>query len=159
MPAAPDLAAVEARLDAVLAPYRVPPRAGDHLQPAHAPAPGREGPRVVRVRQAGIDARRLLPDADGHLARPARRAARPALLAARSGKSVFTFRSVDEAVLADLEALVARAYTRYAAGPGLGGPVPEFSRHPGTCPSGRRRRRAPCLSCLRDEQEGRRRGR
>lgn len=37
----------------------------------------------------------------------------PALLRLRTGKSVFNVRSVDETVLADLEALVARAHAAY----------------------------------------------
>ena len=50
-----------------------PPRARDDLQHPDAAAAGREGPRLVRVREAGVEARQLLPDADRDLARPARR--------------------------------------------------------------------------------------
>jgi hypothetical protein len=39
----------------------------------------------------------------------------PELLAARTGKSTFTFRSLDEELARDLEALVARSYDRYVA--------------------------------------------
>ena len=54
-------------------------RTADRLEPAtiyNLPTlrrPGREGPRLVRVREAGLEARQLLPAADRDLARPARR--------------------------------------------------------------------------------------
>ncbi len=116
MPAAPDLAAVQARLDAVLAPYR------SRLEPGtiyNLPTLRRPGAKAHEwfafVKPATTHVGFFLmpmvtwPDLLAGCS--------AALLAARSGKSVFTFRSVDEAVIADLEALVARAYARYVAGP------------------------------------------
>ena len=50
-----------------------PARARHDLQHPDPAAAGREGPRLVRVREAGLEARQLLPDADRDLARPARR--------------------------------------------------------------------------------------
>ena len=71
-----DLAAVEARLQRILDPYR------DRLEPATIYSiptlrrAGREGARLVRVREAGLEARQLLPDADRDLARRCSTAAR-----------------------------------------------------------------------------------
>ena len=50
-----------------------PPRVGHDLQHPDPAAHRREGTRLVRVREARVEARQLLPDADGDLARPARR--------------------------------------------------------------------------------------
>jgi hypothetical protein len=42
----------------------------------------------------------------------------PDLLKRKTGASLFTFATIDEAQLAELEALVGRAYVRYSAVPG-----------------------------------------
>jgi hypothetical protein len=115
-PPAPEvLAAVEARLRAILAPY--------------------EG-RLAWATTYGIAALRR-PGANAHqwfaFVKPASRhvgffllpvvdhprlldGLSPALAARHTGKSTFTFSTLDDGVLAELEALVARAYEVYVAG-------------------------------------------
>jgi hypothetical protein len=111
---APDLAGVHARLDRILDPYR------DLLEPATIyglPTIRRPGAKAhdwfAFVKPASMHVSLFLmpmvtwPDLlDG---------TSPALRKARQAKSAFSFSTVDEAVMADLEALVARAYERYVA--------------------------------------------
>ncbi len=113
-PAAPEqLAAVEARLRAILVPYEdrlewgtvygnpMLRRAGANAHQWFAfvkPASKHVGFYLLPMH--------TWPDlADG---------LSPALAKRRTGKSAFTFPSLDEDLAAELEALVARAYERYA---------------------------------------------
>ncbi len=110
-----DLAAVEARLEQILDPYR------DRLESAtiyNIPTLRRTGAKAhdwfAFVKPASKHVSFFLmpmvtwPDLlDG---------CSPALLARRQAKTAFAFPAVDEALFADLEALVARAYERYVAG-------------------------------------------
>lgn len=109
---AADLAAVEARLDAILEPYRA------KLEPATIyglPTLRRPGARAhdwfAFVKPAARHVSFFLmpmvtwPDLlDG---------CSPELLARRKALSAFNFAAVDEPLFAELEALVARAYERY----------------------------------------------
>ena len=117
---AEDLAELEARLERVLDPYR------DRLELATI---------------YGISTLRR-PDASAHqwfaFVRSAKRhvglyllpvhtwpdlleGLSPELVRHLSGKATFTFKTIDEALLAELDALVARAFERYvAAGPARG---------------------------------------
>lgn len=114
-PATPEvLEAIEARLNAILDPYR---------------------PRLETASIYGIPTLRR-PGAGAHdwfaFVKPAtrhvsffllpvhtypdlREALSPALAKRLTGASVFTFKAMDDALFAELEALVARAYERYAA--------------------------------------------
>lgn len=114
-PATPEvLEAIEARLHAILDPYR---------------------PRLETASIYGIPTLRR-PGAGAHdwfaFVKPAtrhvsffllpvhtypdlREALSPALAKRLTGASVFTFKAMDDALFAELEALVARAYERYAA--------------------------------------------
>ena len=110
-----DLAAIQARLDRILDPYRA------LLEPAtiyNLPTIRRPGAKAHEwfafVKPATNHVSFFLmpmvtwPDLlDG---------CSPALLGAHQAKSAFNFQSADEAVMADLERLVARAYERYIAG-------------------------------------------
>lgn len=110
--AAKDLLAVEARLRQVLAPYE------DRLE--HATVYG-----IPVLRRAGANAHEwfaFVKPASHHVGFyllpvhewPALRAGIPAALAKRlTGKSAFNFKAIDEAEMADLETLVARAFDRY----------------------------------------------
>ena len=109
-----DLAAVEARLERVLDPYR------DRLETAsiyNIPTLRRAGAKAhdwfAFVKPASKHVSFFLmpivtwPDLlDG---------CSDALLKRRQAKSAFNFSTVDEAVIGELEALVARAYERYVA--------------------------------------------
>ncbi len=107
-----DLLAVEARLRAILVPYE------DRLE--HATIYG-----IPTLRRRGANAHQwfafvkpatkhvgfyLLPV---HTWPDLVEAVSPALRKRLTGKSTFTFRSIDEAQLAELEALVARAFDQY----------------------------------------------
>ena len=114
MVASGDLAAVEARLDRILDPYR------GRLETAsiyNIPTLRRSGAKAhdwfAFVKPASKHVSFFLmpmvtwPDLlDG---------CSGALLARRQAKSAFKFPAVDEAVFTELEALVARAYERYVA--------------------------------------------
>jgi hypothetical protein len=109
-----DLAEIEARLSAILEPYR------SLLEPATIyglPTLRRRGAKAHEwfafVKRATRHVSFFLmpivtwPELlDG---------CSPALVRAHKGKSAFNFTSLDEAVAADLEALVARSYERYMA--------------------------------------------
>ena len=111
----PDLAAIEARLQAILEPYR------SLLEPATIyglPTLRRPGAKAHEwfafVKPASKHVSFFLmpmltwPELlDG---------CSPALLKARTGKTAFNFRALDEELATELEALVARAYERYVAG-------------------------------------------
>ena len=109
----PDLGAVEARLQAILDPYRgrleaatiynIPtlrrPGAGAHDWFAFVkPASRHVGFYLLPVN--------TWPEL--------RQGLSPALARHLTGKATFTFRSIDEDLLSELEALVARAFDRYA---------------------------------------------
>ncbi len=111
---APDLAAVEARLELVLEPYR------GRLESATIygiPTLRRQGARAhdwfAFVRPASRHVGFYLlpvhtwPDVAGSMS--------PALRKRLVGKSTFAFRAIDEVLFAELEALVARAFERYIA--------------------------------------------
>ena len=114
-PAAAELAAVEARLRAILAPYE------DRLETAsiyNIPTLRRRGAKAhdwfafVKPEPRHVSFY-LLP----MLSYPELMAdVSPELARRRAGKSVLRFTAVDEAHLAELEKLVARAYERYMAG-------------------------------------------
>jgi hypothetical protein len=107
-----DLAAVEARLDRILVPYR------DLLEPATIYS-------VPTLRRAGAKAHdwfAFVKPASKHVSfflmpmvtwPELLDGCSPALLAHRQAKSAFKFAAVDEALFAELEALVAQAYGRY----------------------------------------------
>jgi hypothetical protein len=111
---AADLGAVEARLDAILEPYR------SKLEPAtiyNLPTMRRPGAKAhdwfAFVQPAAKHVSFFLlpmvtwPDLlDG---------CSPDLLKRRKALSAFNFATVDESLFAELEALVARAYERYTA--------------------------------------------
>ncbi len=114
MPAAPDLAAVEARLRRVLEPYegrlewgtiygnralRRPGANAHHWFAFVKPASRHVGFFLLPVN--------TWPDLVDSLS--------PALRRRLTGKATFNFATADEAEMAELEALVARAYDRYMA--------------------------------------------
>ena len=107
-----DLAAVEVRLKAILEPY------GARLETATIygiPTLRRPGAKAhdwfAFVKPASKHVGfYLLPM---HTHPELRDGLSPALAKRLTGKSVFTFRSIDESELAELDALVARAYDRY----------------------------------------------
>ena len=114
-PSAEELTAIEARLERILEPYRA------RLEPATIygmPTLRRPGAKAhdwfAFVKPASKHVSFFLmpmltwPDLlDG---------CSPALLRARTGKTAFNFRSLDEELAMELEALVARSYRLYAAG-------------------------------------------
>lgn len=112
---AADLAAVEARLEQILDPYR------DRLEPATIYS-------IPTLRRAGAKAHdwfAFVKPASKHVSfflmpmvtwPDVLDGCTPALLARRQAKTAFAFPTADEALFADLEALVARAYERYVAG-------------------------------------------
>lgn len=112
-----ELAAVEARLREILDPYRTSLEAADLYGVDTLRAPGaRAHDWFAGVRRASRHVGFfLLPMAehpelvDG---------CSPGLLRLRTGKSVFNVRTMDEALLAELEAPVARAYEAYVAAHG-----------------------------------------
>ncbi len=109
-----DLLAVEARLRVILAPYE------DRLEAATVYG-------IPMLRRPGAKAHQwfaFVKPATKHVSFfllpvhewPELRAGMsPALRKRLTGKSAFNFRAIDEAELAELEALVARAYDRYVA--------------------------------------------
>ena len=112
MPGAPDLVALEARLDRLLDPYR------GRLEPAtiyNLPTLRRRGAKAhdwfAFVKPASKHVSFFLmpivtwPDLlDG---------CSEALRRRHQGKSTFTFTTLDEGLIGELEALVARAFERY----------------------------------------------
>ncbi len=114
MAAAQGLAAVEARLQAILEPYR------SRLEPATIYG-------MTTLRRTGARAHdwfAFVKPASKHVGfflmpmvtwPDVLDGCSPALLKARTGKSAFTFRTLDEELARDLEALVARSYERYVA--------------------------------------------
>jgi hypothetical protein len=111
---AADLAAIEDRLERVLDPYR------DRLELAtiyNIPTLRRHGANAhswfafvkPASRHVGFY---LLPV---HLYPELRRGLSPALAKRLTGKSVFTFAALDDALAAELESLVARAFDLYLA--------------------------------------------
>ena len=114
MAEAPDKAAVEARLELILDPYR------GRLESATIygiPSLRRPGARAhdwfAFVKPASRHVGLYLlpvhtwPDLAGSIS--------AALRKRLTGKSTFTFRAIDEALFLELEALVARAFERYMA--------------------------------------------
>ena len=119
MAAAAGLPVVEARLRAILAPYE------GRLEWAtiygiptlrRAGSKGHQWFAFVKpgARQVGFF---LLPV---HTYPELAASLSPALAKRRTGESVFNFRTVDEAEMAELEDLVARAFDRYMAEPASG---------------------------------------
>lgn len=114
MPATAELAPVQARLEAILDPYR------DRLETATIYG-------IPTLRRPGANAHQwfafvkpasrhvgfyLLPV---HTWPELREGLSPALAKRLTGKATFTFRAVDDALFAELEALVVRAFDRYMA--------------------------------------------
>jgi hypothetical protein len=111
---AADLLAVEARLRAVLAPYE------DRLE--HATVYG-----IPVLRRPGANAHQwfaFVKPASKHVGfyllpvhewPDLRETVPPGLRKRLTGQSTFTFKAIDETEMAELEALVARAFERYMA--------------------------------------------
>jgi hypothetical protein len=114
VPAAPDLSSVQARLESILDPYR------DRLETATiygSPTLRRAGAGAHHwfafvKRQSRHVGFYLLPI---HTDEALRSSIPPALAKRLTGRSSFAFADADEAVLAELEALVARAFEAYMA--------------------------------------------
>lgn len=109
-----DLAAIEARLERILDPYR------DRLEPAtiySIPMLRRRGAKAqdwfafVKPASKHVSFFLLPVHTWPDLVEPLS----PALRKRLTGKSAFNFRSVDEAEMTELQALVARAFERYMA--------------------------------------------
>jgi hypothetical protein len=109
-----DLADIEARLERILDPYR------DRLEPAtiyNIPMLRRRGAKAqdwfafVKPASKHVSFFLLPIHTWSDLVEPLS----PALRKRLTGKSAFNFKAVDEAEMAELEALVARAFERYMA--------------------------------------------
>jgi hypothetical protein len=106
MPA--DLAAVEARLRAILAPYEGRSHGPRHSNPMPVPARADWFASSKRASTSACSCCRCTP---GRTSAPGCRRH----WATPTGKSAFNFTAIDEAEMAELEALVARAFERYMA--------------------------------------------
>ena len=73
----------------------------------------REGARLVRVREARDEVRLVLPAAGPRARRRCASSLSPALAKSSTGRSTFNFAAVDEALFAELEGVIARAFDLY----------------------------------------------
>ena len=114
MPDPPDLAALQTRLEAVLDPYRDRLEAFDLYGAPYLRRPGAkshdwfagvsEGKGVIRFFLLPMHNHPELLDGIS-----------PSLRKRKTGASLFAFKTLDDAGLAELEGLVARAFDRYMA--------------------------------------------
>ena len=112
VPGSPDLAEIQARLEAILDPYR------DRLEPSTIYGI----PTLLRPGASAHDWFAFVKPASRHVSLfllpvvtwpDLLDGCPPVLMAHHAGTSTFTFRRMDEPAVAALEALVARAFNRY----------------------------------------------
>ena len=115
MPATADLTAVEARLRAVLVPYDGPLEWATIYGNPMLRRPGARAHHwFAFVKPASKHVSLFLLPV--HTWPDLRDGMSPALARRLTGKSAFNFTAIDEVEMAELEALVARAFDRYMAG-------------------------------------------